>query len=554
MTEATPLYAVAGYGTNLEGPISVVWRALERCHEAVHAMGVDRIATDIRLGTRTDKPAPRAHVDEPPRALTENQRKKASVERRLSTGKEACARYLKETHPDFVDAPQDSRVAQQLQRFSETTLGTYVRPQVVFSHGKGLSLYAAVPVPRGAGEESRQYLDFSAGIAVNSLGHADDQVAQIAGEQAATLVHCSNLFHNSWSGEMVDRLVALTREHGGLGVAPGSGAPSDGENLRAFVCNSGTEANEGALKFARKIAHMQDKRKSALVSFHNAFHGRTMGALSVTPNPKYQAPFAPLVGDTRAGELNQYEGLDALIDESVAGVIVEPIQGEGGVCPADVDWLAAVRARCDEVGATLIYDEIQCGLFRTGTMWCHSHFPLAAHPHIVTMAKPLANGFPIGAVLMQPHVAKGIVAGDHGTTFGGGPLACRIAHHVLGRLSDPALRANVDAQSTHLRARLRRITELFGDLVDAETSPRGHGLLLGVSMRTPEHAGRVVFLARQRGLLILSAGSDTLRFVPSLTLSAEHVDAAMDILESCLLVLRAEAQEQAKSTPRAVHA
>lgn len=449
-----------------------------------------------------------------------------------------CAKYRAVTHPDFVDAPASTVVGQQLQRFGETTLGTYVRPSVVFSHGEGLDLYASVPSEAGAPAKYRRYLDFSAGIAVNSLGHADKQVAQIAGEQAAKLVHSSNLFYNAWSGEMADRLVHYTYEHGGLGVAPGTADVAPSESLKVFVCNSGTEANEGALKFARKYAKQGSSQRTVLVSFTNAFHGRTMGALSLTPNAKYQAPFAPLVGDVRVGTYNDVASVADVVRDDVAGVIVEPVQGEGGVHPADVAFLQALRRRCEEVGAALIYDEIQCGLFRTGTMWCHSSLPLDAHPDMVTMAKPLANGFPIGAVLMRPSIARAIVAGDHGTTFGGGPFTSRIAHHVLGRLAAPELRANVQDMSRYLWARLDEISSLFADLVVSETSPRGRGLLLGISLRDATHVAHVLRMARERGVLLLSAGQDTVRFVPSLTLTKAHVDEAMDVLESVLLLVR----------------
>jgi len=458
--------------------------------------------------------------------------------RLYSSGGGPCTRYTGVTHPDCVDAPRTSPVGAELHRFQQTTLGTYARPPVIFTHGKGLDLYARIPSDDAHGTQSRRYLDFTAGIAVNSLGHGDDQIAQVLAEQASRLVHSSNLYFNEASGELADRLVALTREHGGLGFAPGSPRPADGQDLKAFLANSGTEANEAALKFARKLGTVRSGepgRKTALVCFRNAFHGRTMGALSVTPTPKYQAPFAPLVGDVRVGTLNDVDAL-AAVDQDTAGVIVEPIQGEGGIHPASVEWLAALRRRCDEVGAALVYDEIQCGLFRTGPMWCHSAMPREAHPHMVTMAKPLANGYPIGAVLLRPEVADTIVAGDHGTTFGGGALACRIAHHVLGRLSDEALRTNVQTMSSHLFARLERISELFPDLVGS--GPRGRGLLVGLSLRDAAHVGRVVALARERGVLILSAGSDTLRFTPSLTVRREQVDEAMDVLESCLVVLR----------------
>lgn len=294
----------------------------------------------------------------------------------------------------------------------------------------------------------------------------------------------------------------------------------------------------------------QPGEKSGLVSFQRGFHGRTMGALSMTPAPKYQAPFAPLIPNVRTGVYNDVEGLNTLIDEQTAGVIVEPVQGEGGIYPASLEFLQALRKRCDDVGALLIYDEIQCGLMRCGSLWCHSALPLDAHPDLVTMAKPLANGFPIGAVLMRNKVADAITVGDHGTTFGGGPLTSRIAHHVLGRLTDARLQQNVQASSQLLMSRLTKIRDSFNDLVahdqsQAEAqSPRGKGLLIGLSLREPSHAARMVKLARERGLIILSAGTDALRLAPSLIVTSAEVDKACDILESCFVVLR---QEQAGS-------
>ena len=440
---------------------------------------------------------------------------------RFSSSYAPCTKYMRATHVEPSVKLDDA-----VHRYRETTLGTYVRPPIVFSHGRGLDLFATVP-----GEaQSRRYLDFTGGIAVNALGHADPQVAAIAAEQAAQLVHCSNLYYNTWSGELADRLASMTREHGGLGLVPQSPPAASGQDVRAFIANSGTEANEAALKFARKAA-----KGTALVCFQHAFHGRTMGALSVTPNAKYQAPFLPLVGDVRVGTLNDMAQLESLVTEDVAGVIVEPIQGEGGILPAQVEWLTALRQRCTAVGAALIYDEIQCGLFRTGHMWCHSAMPVEAHPDMVTMAKPLANGFPIGAVLMRPHIAHAIAAGDHGTTFGGGPLTCRIAHHVLGRLGEPRMKEHIDSVSTYLFERLERISEAFSDMVSA---PRGRGLIAGISMRSAPWAGEVVRLARERGVLFLTAGSDAVRFVPSLIVERAHIDEAMDVLESVLLVLR----------------
>ncbi|CDW99695.1 hypothetical protein [Sporisorium scitamineum] len=458
-----------------------------------------------------------------------------------SSAKKPCADYISLSHPDG-DAARGSKLADTLDRFSHSVLATYSRPQLIFTRGNGLDLYAAVDPNTNAGSSERKYLDFSSGIAVNSLGHADARIAEIAADQSAKLVHASNLYHNEWSGELADKMVTLTHQLGGLGLEKGSKPQESGTaGLKLFLANSGTEANEAALKFARKAAKSHPNRggaqKTGLVSFNNAFHGRTMGALAMTPNPKYQAPFAPLIGDVRTGTYNDVAGVESLIDETTAGVIVEPVQGEGGIFPASIEFLQALRKRCDEVGAMLIFDEIQCGLFRAGTMWCHSDYPTSAHPDMVTMAKPLANGFPIGAVLMRDRVANLIAVGDHGTTFGGGPLTSRIAHHVLGRLSNKELGESMKESSEALFSRLHNLVAMFPDLLlnDPEAgkpSPRGKGLIVGVSTKDPSHAGKVVQLARQRGLLILTAGSDAIRILPSLTVTREQVDKAVDIIES----------------------
>ena len=296
---------------------------------------------------------------------------------------------------------------------------------------------------------------------------------------------------------------------------------------RAFVCNSGTEANEAAIKFARKVGYLKDPSgiKHELVSFHGSFHGRTLGALSATPNAKYQKPFAPMVPGFHYGKYNDIEGIRSLVTEKTCGVIVEPIQGEGGVNVATTSFLQALRDRCNEVGAVLIYDEIQCGLSRTGYLWAHSALPYSADPDILTTAKALGNGFPIGATLVSEDVASQIVTGDHGTTFGGNPLGCRLAHYIVSRLSDPDLQKGVLEKEKLFRKRFQELQSRFPDAI---TEVRGRGLILGLQLAmdpTP-----IVTAARERGLLVVTAGSNTLRFVPPLIISEEEIESGTEIL------------------------
>jgi acetylornithine aminotransferase len=261
-----------------------------------------------------------------------------------------------------------------------------------------------------------------------------------------------------------------------------------------------------------------------------------MGALSVTSTEKYQAPFRPLIPNIDVATYNDFGCLTELISDDTCAVIVEPVQGEGGVTAADEAWLRALRKRCDETGAVLIYDEIQCGLFRTGSLWAHSTLAVDCHPDMVTMAKPLANGYPIGAVLLRDSIAPTMTAGTHGTTFGGSPLACAVGHHVLSRLSSLTSTGHVQDISTYLDGRLERLAQWFPDLIQHKI--RGRGLLRGLGFKNEAHPAQVVQLARERGVLMLTAGKDAVRLVPSLNVSKDEVDTAVDVLEGCLAVTR----------------
>ena len=300
---------------------------------------------------------------------------------------------------------------------------------------------------------------------------------------------------------------------------------------KVFVCNSGSEANEAAIKFARKVGKIREPsgEKHELVSFHNSFHGRTLGSLSATPNPKYQKPFAPMLPGFRYGTYNDEASINNLVTEKTCGVIVEPIQGEGGVIVANDSFLQVLRNRCDEVGAVLIFDEIQCGLSRTGTLWAHGNLPSSAHPDILTTAKALGNGFPIGATIVSEEVAECIVTGDHGTTFGGNPLACRLAHYMVSRLSEPELQQGVLEKEKVFRGGFSRLQALFPYQI---TEVRGRGLILGVQLN--QDPTPIVTAARERGLLVITGGTNTLRFVPPLIISNEEIKAGLKILEEAI--------------------
>ncbi|KAJ7228903.1 pyridoxal phosphate-dependent transferase [Mycena pura] len=420
--------------------------------------------------------------------------------------------------------PSQTPQTQELLNLStKYLLPVYARPDFVLSHGHGSYVYDTA---------GRRYLDFSAGIAVNALGHADAGVVKTIAEQAGKLLHASNVYHNEWAPRLAQLLVTLTQRDGGLGFTPGTPA---GGGAKVFFSNSGTEANEGALKIARKVGKDRasgDRPKTRIACFENAFHGRSMGALSVTPNAKYQAPFMPLLPGVDVGMLNDAAGLEKLVTQETCAVIVEPIQGEGGVNSASAEWLAALRRRCDAVGAVLIFDEIQCGLYRSGTLWAHSALPVECHPDIVTMAKPLANGYPIGAVLLRDSVAATMTAGTHGTTFGGSPLACAVGHHVLSRLADGSTVAQVSATSAYLDQRLGELPKRFPRVL--EPTVRGRGLIRGLGFLDAKHPASVVETARTRGVFVLGAGKNVVRIVPSLNVGREEVDTAVDVISGCI--------------------
>lgn len=409
------------------------------------------------------------------------------------------------------DPPSDSQTAAIVGEHAQYMVATYVRPPPMMVKGEGCYLWDI---------ENRKYLDFTAGIAVNALGHCDPEMAKLIGQQARTLIHTSNLYHNPWTGALSQLMVQRTRAAGSMSDAS-----------KVFICNSGSEANEAAIKFARKVGKVRQPSGSQheIVSFSNSFHGRTMGSLSATPNPKYQKPFGPMIPGFVYGTYNDEAGIKNLVTEKTCGVIVEPIQGEGGVNVATPSFLQALRDRCNEVGAVLIYDEIQCGLSRTGQLWAHQNLPGSAHPDILTTAKALGNGFPIGATMVTEKVAECVVTGDHGTTFGGNPLACRLAHYIFSRLSEPELQQGVMEKETVFRKGFERLQIRFPEVVK---EVRGRGLILGLQLT--QDPTPIVTAARERGLLIITCGTNTLRFVPPLIISDEEIEEGLVILEQAM--------------------
>lgn len=435
---------------------------------------------------------------------------------------EDLAQIQNEAAKSHPDPGPDSQTQHLIAEKSPYMVTTYARNPIALVRGEGCKVWDL---------EGYEYIDFNAGIAVSALGHGDMELANVIHDQARQIIHSSNLFYSPWSWELAKLLVEKTKESGGMKDAS-----------KVFFSNSGTEANEAAIKFARKHGQVVKggTGKHKIMTFRNAFHGRTMGALSATANEKYQAPFRPMVPGFEYAEYNDLAALEGL-DDTFCAVMIEPVQGEGGIFAAEEEFLLALRKKCNEIGAVLIFDEIQCGLGRSGKLWAHSWFNNDCHPDIMTMAKPLANGVPIGATMVTEKVAEAIKIGDHGTTFGGNPLACRAGHHVLTRLSSPSLLANVERQSKICLEALHRMKEEYpGRIVDV----RGRGLLLGMQMDSDPTP--VVKFARERGLLLITAGNNTIRMVPPLIIDTHTVDKAMNILHEAVSEFIASTSGQEK--------
>ncbi|MHB1551002.1 MAG: aspartate aminotransferase family protein [Vulcanimicrobiaceae bacterium] len=375
-------------------------------------------------------------------------------------------------------------------------LQNYNRAPLTFVRGEGCELID---------DRGERYLDLIGGIAVCALGHAHPEVARAVASQAATLVHASNLFEHEPAG----RLAAELARRSGFD--------------RVFFCNSGTEANEAAIKLARKYAYRRgETERTTILSCTGGFHGRTLGALAATPNAAYQEGFGPLPGGFRTTPFNDLEALEINLDESVAALLIEPVQGESGVHPADPAFLRAARKVCTQRGALLVFDEIQCGMGRLGPTFAFQYF--GVEPDAITLAKSLANGLPIGAVLLKEALAGALRPGDHGSTFGGSPVPCAAALAHLRVRDVQMLEARVPVASARLFDGLRALALRYDDVFDA---PRGIGLLIGLPVRSPYDASDLVDALRERHVLANKAGGNTLRFAPPLVIEDAQIDRAL---------------------------
>ena len=396
-----------------------------------------------------------------------------------------------------------------LERERRFLMQTYNRYPVVLARGKGVFLYDL---------EGRRYLDFVAGLGVNALGHAHPRIVKIIREQAARAIHLSNLYYNEYQGLLAEKLCGLS----GL--------------QRAFFSNSGTEAIEGSIKLARLAGHRTGgASKSQLVALQGSYHGRTFGAMSLTGQDKYRKGFEPLLEDVKFVQQNNIEALRAAVDENTCAIVLEPIFGEGGVYECSVDFLQECRAVADRHRAALIFDEIQCGLGRTGNIFAFQSFGVM--PDIVAIAKPIAAGLPLGAFLAREDFASAISPGQHGTTFGGGPLACRVALEYLTILEEEKLLENVVRVGNYLQEQLKLVVDRYA----AAQEVRGRGLIQGLQLDVP--ARPLVEQALAEGVLFNSTQDSVLRFLPPFLLQEKHVDKGMRVLGKLLGKKRRKSSE-----------
>lgn len=389
-----------------------------------------------------------------------------------------------------------------IERAEQVILHTYNRFQIVLEKGQGVRLYDA---------EGKEYLDFAAGIAVFALGYNNPEYTQALKNQMDKLIHTSNLYYNIPMTEAAEKLVKAS----GLS--------------KVFFTNSGTEAVEGAIKVARKYAYLKDGcTDHEIIAMEHSFHGRSLGALSVTGNAHYQEPFKPLIGGVKFAKFNDLESVKAQITDKTCGIILETVQGEGGIYPADTEYLQGLRKLCDEKDILLILDEIQCGMGRTGSMFAFQDYGVM--PDVMTCAKALGCGVPVGAfVLNEKTAAASLVPGDHGTTYGGNPFACAAVSKVFDLFEKEKIVEHVQKLAPYLEEKLDALVDKY----DFITERRGKGLMQGLVLEG-KPVGEVVTKAIENGLLVISAGSNVLRLVPPLVITEADIDEMIGKLEKSL--------------------
>jgi len=383
-------------------------------------------------------------------------------------------------------------------------LQTYNRYPVVLARGKGVFLWDI---------EGKKYLDFVSGIGVNALGHAHPRIVKAIRDQAAKLIHVSNLYYHEYQGALAEKLCKLTGSTSGLS--------------RAFFSNSGTEAIEGSIKLARLAGHRAGgDAKCRLVALEGSYHGRTFGALSLTGQDKHRKGFEPLLEEVTFVKQNDVEGLRAAVNDNTCAIVLEPIFGEGGIYECSVEFLRECRALADRHRAALIFDEIQCGLGRTGTVFAFQSFGVT--PDIVAIAKPIAAGLPLGAFIAKEEFATAISPGQHGTTFGGGPLACRIALEFLSIVEEEKLLENVNQVGAYLQDKLKELVSKR----NAAIGVRGRGFIQGIQLEIP--ARPIVDEGLAEGVLFNSTHDTVVRFLPPFLMEEKHVDKGIRVLKKLL--------------------
>ncbi len=391
------------------------------------------------------------------------------------------------------------------ERERQFLLQTYNRYPIVLARGKGVFLYDI---------EDKRYLDFVSGLGVNALGHAHPRIVKAIREQAAKLVHVSNLYYHEYQGPLAEKL---------CGLAAGASA----QKFRAFFSNSGTEAIEGSIKLARLAGHRAGgEAKCRLVALEGSYHGRTFGALSLTGQDKHRKGFEPLLEDVTFVKQNDLEGLRAAVNDNTCAIVLEPIFGEGGIYECSPEFLRECRTLADRHKVALIFDEIQCGLGRTGTIFAFQSFDVM--PDIVAIAKPIAAGLPLGAFIAKEEFATAIAPGQHGTTFGGGPLACRVALEFLAIVEEEKLLENVSKVGAYLHQQLEDVVEKRG----AAKGVRGRGFIQGIQLDIP--ARPIVDAALAEGVLFNSTQDTVVRFLPPFLMEEKHVDKGIRVLKKLL--------------------